>query len=154
MKFKRLNESLVKESFIINIPIRVKLNIESNRLIQDLHEEIYKVVFDSIEEKENKYIFNYLQGMVDKIIEELNTPTFDMQDVYLNLDEFDNIPIMNGNLFFEVYIGKSINKSNITRVFNTLLNNNIINKEFTISIQEENIKVEVTKISNIEIGEN
>ena len=158
---RRLNESLIEEYFVVQIPIRVRFrtdSVEEEQLIYDYHDTLYEEVYDNVELKEYNSIYDYLKDMEDKILDGLNVSFIDIHHPYLNLDNFNNTPIMEGEVLFDVDVDEPVNKSQAKRIFNTLLNNNVINQEFTIILQNEHygefyVMIEVEKTSDVEIGE-
>ena len=161
LKLKKiLNESLLEEYITINIPIKVKFRTDSSQeedLLKDLKSLLNEEVTDNVEYYSDKDIYPYLKGMEDKIAEELNISTLEIEHIYVNLDSYHNIPMMNGTLFFDIFTKIPVEEGLVKKTFNTLLNNNIINKEFTITLEDDiydifDVIIEVEKLSDVEIG--
>lgn len=158
---KKLNESLLEEYITINVPIKVKFRTDSYQeedLLKDLKSFLNEEVADNVEYYSDKDIYPYLIDMKDKIAEELNVSSIEIEHIYVNLDSYHSIPMMNGVLFFDIFTEIPIEEGLIKRTFNTLLNNNIINREFTITLEDDvydifDVIIEVEKLSNVEIGD-
>ena len=158
---KKLNESLLEEYITINVPIKVKFRTDSYQeedLLKDLKSLLNEEVADNVEYYSDKDIYPYLIDMKDKIAEELNISSIDIEHLYVSLDSYYSIPMMNGVLFFDIFIETPVEESLIKRTFDTLLNNNIINREFTITLEDDtydifDVIIEVEKLSNVEIGD-
>ena len=162
MKFKkRLNESLVDEYIRINIPIKVSFRTDSSDeedLMKDLKSLLGKEIFDNVEYYSDKAIYEYLNDVKEKIADGLGVNSIDIEHLYLDLDTYSSVPIMNGTLYFDIFLEEQVEEGTIKRVFNTLLNNNIVNREFTITLEDDtygifDVIIEVEKLSDIEIGD-
>ncbi len=157
---KRLNESLIDEYITIQIPIKVKFRTDSSQeedLLKDLKSLLNEEVSDNVEYYSDKDIYPYLIDMKDKIAEELNISTLEIEHIYANLEAYHSVPIMNGVLFFDIFTKIPVEEGDVKRVFNTLLNNNIVNREFTITLEDDDydifdVIIEVEKVSDVEIG--
>ena len=159
---KKLNESLLDEYITIQIPIKVKFRTDSYQeedLLKDLRSLLNEEVADEVEYYSDKDIYPYLKDMENKIAEELNISSIEIYHLYVNLEAYHRIPIMNGVLFFDIFTEIPVEEGDIKKVFNTLLNNNIINREFTITLEDDDydifdVIIEVEKVSDVEIGDN
>lgn len=161
MKFKRLNESLVEETIQILVPIKVSFRTDSSdeeSLIKDLKALLVEEIVDNVEYYSDNAVYDYLKDMEDKISEEFGVESIDVEHLYADLDIYSRVPIMNGNLRFDIFLEKPVEEGEIKRVFNTLLNNNVINREFTITLEDDfygifDVIIEVEKLSDVEIGD-
>ena len=161
MKVKRrLNESLVEESFVISVPIIVKFRITSSDeeiIIKQSHDEILYQLREEVEYRLDKKIFPYLEEMQSELEDSIDS-TMSIGRIYANLSGYKTVTIINGNLFFEVSISSPADKSTIYRVFNTVLNNNAIGTEFTITMEDDyfdiyDVIVNIEKYDNVELEE-
>lgn len=161
MKFKRLNESLIDETITVSVPIKVKFRTDSYEeedLLKDLKSKLNEEVAENVEFYLDKDIYPYLKDIQDKVAEELGVESIEIEHLSVNLDSYISTPMMNGNLFFDIFVPSPVEEGEVSRVFNTLLNNNVIDKELTITLEDDiydmfDVIIEVEKLSDVEVGE-
>lgn len=158
---RRLNESLIQDGFVVTVPLIIKFRTDSNdeeSIIRDLKPLIMNDVVDELDHRYNKELSPYLKEN-KQVMEDALKVGLDIYSINVNAESYNNIPMMDGYLFFDVYIDYGQTSiGEVKRVFNTMLNNNVINKEITFTLEHEeygefDVIVESIKNGNVIIEE-
>lgn len=160
MKIKRrLYESLTDEFFIINIPIEISFrtnSYEEESVVIDLREALFEEIHENAEFRLDRNIHSFLSDMKGEIEDELNAQ-ISIGRVYLNLERLKRTSVLPGIAYLEVQIDHPVDEGKAARVFNTLINNNTVNTEFTFTMEDPDydpfdVFAELTKTDKVEIG--
>lgn len=154
---KKLNEELISGIITIIIPIKIKIDTEDENVLAELNEVISTNAIDSIEVSLNDSIIPYIEDSKDNVLEQLNIEDFNISYLNINADIYNSVPIISGIALFDFETDEDVDKGMLKQTFNTLLNNNVIFKELTSTIEDDvydifDINITVEKDGDIEIG--
>lgn len=155
---KKLNEELLEEYAEIIIPINVKFRTTSDDEDEVVYYEEDKITHTLEEEFEDTVcvtIDRFLDNKESEIIKQLNKEIHIMY-AKIHLDEYNNVLSADGQITISLDYEGSLDESSIKEVFNTLLNDALINDEITIEYESDeygefDIIAEINKVDNIEI---
>ena len=161
MKFnKRLTEGLLEETFRVIIPIKAKIRTDSTEekdLLLDLNSEISSEVVENIDYQLNKDLYPYLRDSKQDISKQLNIEgEFKILHIDVDMERYKHTPVMEGTASFDVEIDKPLDEGETQRIFNTLINNNAVYKEFTFTMEDNyydifDVIVELEKTGDVEV---
>lgn len=154
---KKLNEELLSGIITIIIPIRIKIDADNKTALIELNENISMESINKVEVTLNNDIVSYIEGNKDVILKQLNISDFNISDINIDADEYNTVPIISGIALFDFETKEQVDKGMLKQTFNTLLNNNVIFKELTSTIEDDvydifDINITVEKDDYIEIG--
>ena len=154
---KKLNEELISGIIAIIIPIRIKIDTEDENVLAELNEVISTNAIDSTEVTLNDIIIPYIEDSKEDILKQLNIKDFNTSYININADIYNSVPIISGIALFDFEVNEEVDKGMLKQTFNTLLNNNVIFKELTSTIEDDvydifDINITVEKDGDIEIG--
>ena len=154
---KKLNEELVSGIITIIIPIKIKIDTEDKNILTELNETVSIESINNVELTLNNDIIPYIKDNKDAILKQLNISNFNISDININADEYNTVPIISGIALFDFEVNEEVDKGMLKQTFNTLLNNNVIFKELTSTIEDDvydifDINITVEKDGDIEIG--
>lgn len=156
----RLREVLIDTYTTVGVPISVKFRTTSpdeDEIIVDLKRDIMDKLIEKFDYKMNSIIRPFLEDKKGEIEKNFNAEvSFEYSD--LELEDYDNVLNSNGLIRFDVYTNMPVSDTNIKNVFNTLLNDALLNTEMTIPFKTDkygdfDIIAELNKEGNVEIGE-
>jgi len=155
---KRLNEELLEEYIKVIIPINVKFRTtsdEENDVVYYLEDEITKVLQENFEDSICNTIDKFLLNKQKDIEKQLNK-NIDLYYCQIDLEEYNNVLSANGQIYFDFQYEGTLDESTVRNIFDTLLNDALINDEITIEYESEeygdfDIIAEITKAGSIEI---
>ena len=154
---KKLNEELLSGIITIIIPIRIKIDADNKTALIELNETISMESINKVEVTLNNDIVSYIDGNKDAILKQLNISDFNISYINIDADEYNTVPIISGIALFDFETNEQVDKGMLKQTFNTLLNNNVIFKELTSTIEDDvydifDINITVEKDDYIEIG--
>ena len=156
---KKLNEELLNNVFTVIMPLKIKAIVnsaDSKELFTNLKEQISTKMIDTVYEFLNKNLYSYLNDNKQNLEKQLKVSDINFSEIDINADEFYDVPIISGIAYFDVEIDKPVDKGRTKQLFNTLINNNVLYKEFTLTVEGEysifNINITLEKESAVELG--
>ena len=154
---KKLNEELISGIITVIIPIRIKIDADNKNALTELNETVSIESINNVELTLNNDIVSYIDDNKDVILKQLNISDFNISDININADEYNTVPIISGIALFDFETDEQIDKGMLKQTFNTLLNNNVLFKELTSTIEDDvydifDINITVEKDGDIEIG--
>ena len=154
---KKLNEELISGIITIIIPIRIKIDTEDENVLAELNETISIDAINNSEIFLNDTVIPYIEDSKDDILKQLNINDFNISDINIDADEYDTVPIISGIALFDFETSDDVDRGMLNQTFNTLLNNNVIYKELTSTIEDDmydifDINITLEKEGDIEIG--
>lgn len=154
---KKLNEELIYGIITIIIPIRIKIDTKDKNILTELNETVSIESINNVELTLNNDIIPYIKDNKDAILKQLNISDFNISDIDINADGYNSVPIISGIALFDFEVNEEVDKGMLKQTFNTLLNNNVIFKELTSTIEDDvydifDINITVEKDGDIEIG--
>lgn len=156
----RLREVLIDTYTTVSVPISVKFRTTSpdeDEIIVDLKRDIMDKLIEKFDYKMNNIIRPFLEDKKGEIEKNFSAEvSFEYSD--LELEDYDNVLSSNGLIRFDVYTNMPVSDTNIRNVFNTLLNDALLNTEITIPFKTDkygdfDIIAELNKEGSVEIGE-
>lgn len=154
---KKLNEELISGIITIIIPIRIKIDADNKNALTELNETISIDSINNVELTLNNDIISYIDDNKDIILKQLNIRDFNISDINIDADIYNSVPIISGIALFDFEVNEEVDRGMLKQTFNTLLNNNVIFKELTSTIEDDvydifDINITVEKDGDIEIG--
>lgn len=154
---KKLNEELISGIITIIIPIKIKIDTEDKNILTELNEVISIESINNAELTLNNDIISYIDDNKDIILKQLNIRDFNISDINIDADIYNSVPIISGIALFDFEVNEEVYRGMLKQTFNTLLNNNVIFKELTSTIEDDvydifDINITVEKDGDIEIG--
>ena len=154
---KKLNEELISGIITIIIPIRIKIDTENGNVLAELNETISIDAINNAEVTLNDIIIPYIEDSKEDILKQLDIKDFNISYLNINADEYDTVPITSGIAIFDFETDEDVDKGMLKQTFNTLLNNNVIYKELTSTIEDDtydifDINITIEKEADVEVG--
>lgn len=156
---KKLNEELLNNVFTVIVPLKIKAIVnsdESKELFIKLREQISTKMINTVYEFLNESLYSYLNDNKQNLEKQLNIEYINFSEIDVNADEFYDVPIISGIAYFDVEIDKPVDKGRTKQLFNTLINDNVLYKEFTLTIEDEssifNVNIILEKEHTVELG--
>lgn len=135
---KKLNEELISGTTTIVVPTKIKLSCDDEEILSELKDVIFTKVVEEVDFVLHQNLLPYVEDNRDNISTQLNIDELAILDMDLyDVDKYDTVPIMSGNILFDIQIYGFADRGRIRQVFNTLINNNVLYKEFDCEIEND-----------------